>query len=110
MIGNRPRRVAKAVNQPSLCLIQRPLVAAPDVAPAASDTFSDVLMLRLLQEAVDFERGGVQIEFLDRIRGATRVIAEHVTDRGHIAVQLWFRLIRGPRWAVRRVGGPGRSL
>ena len=78
--GNCSRRIAEAVDQSQLCLIERALVPASDTAPGVRDTFRDVLVAGLIEEAVDFERSSVQVEFLDVVQSFTRGILKNVTD------------------------------
>ena len=68
-VGDRSHRIAEAVDQPQFRLVDGPLISAAEIFPAVCDTFRDLPVPGLIEEAVDFQRGSIQVELLDVVPG-----------------------------------------
>src|SRR2546429_1386385 len=64
-VGDRSRRIAEAVHQPQFRLVDGPLIPAADLFPVICDASRDLPVPGLIEEAVDFQRGRIQVELLD---------------------------------------------
>ena len=79
-VGDDSNRIAEAEDQPQFRLVDGPLVSAADIVPADCDTSRDLLVPGLVEEAVDFQRGSIQVELLDVVPGPSGREEENVTD------------------------------
>ena len=84
-VGDRSGRVTEPAHQPQLGLIERWQVSSANVGPAVRHAFRDPTVAGIVEDAVDFERCGIQVKLLDVVRGLARGKHENVADRSQVA-------------------------
>ena len=79
-VGDGSDRIAQAVDQPQFRLVDGPLIPAADIFPVVCYASRDLPVPGFIEEAVDFQRGRIQVELLNVVRGVPGGGQQNVTN------------------------------